>query len=319
MSDALIDPRPILLEKINLSGTRVEFTAAHVVLLCGGKVKYREHEEAPDPPIASLRHAITKAAVGYETYRPEDITDWHVDGMFKDLMSFEVDLAGICSLVAIVLESAGAIAELGAFSQLPELSKKIIAIKSRDFETAPHLTSFINLGILRFILSSNDSAVRTYPWSLGHPQSISEEVIDDVVSDIQDELGKIPQSAVFKSSLNSHIVVLICEIISIFTAVKEGEILSYLHVLQIQINKDELKRKLFLLEKFQLLKLEQYSDAPFYMIGKYKYHRLRLSLKGSEHHDSIRMQMECLAYYNASAKQRNRVRAIKQAAIGLQR
>lgn len=319
MLDVPADPRPILLDKINLSATRVEFTAPHIVLLCGGKVKYKEHSEAPEPPIASLRHAISKAAVEYETYRPEDITDWHADGMFKDLMSFEVDLAGICSLVAIVLESSGAIAELGAFSQLPELSKKILAIKSRDFETAADLASFINLGILRFILATNESAVRTYPWSVSNPQSVPDEVVNDVVADIQDELAKIPQTAVFKESLNSHVVILICELISLFTALKEGEILSYLNTFHVSINKEELKRKLFLLEKFQLLKKEQYSDAPFYMIGKYKYHRLRISLKDGEHHDAIRVQMECLAFYNSSSKQRNRSRAIKQAASGLQR
>lgn len=319
MSDVLVDPRLLLLNKINLGASRVEFSAAHIVLLCGGKVKYKEHKDAPEPPIASLRHAITKADSQYETYRPEDITDWHADGMFKDLMSFEIDLAGICSMVAIILESAGAIAELGAFSQLPELSRKIVAIKSRDFETAAHLSSFINLGILRFIMSSNESAVRTYPWSVVNPQAIADEVIQDVITDIQDELDKIPRSPVFKSDLNSHVVILICEIISLFTALKESEILSYLHTLQISISKDELRRKLFLLEKFQLLKQEKYSDAPFYMIGRYKYHRLRLSLKDAEHHDVIRVQMECLAYYNNNPKQRNRARAIKQAASGLQR
>lgn len=319
MSDVPVDPRPILIDKINLSASRVEFTAAHVVLLCGGKVKYKEHKEAPEPPFASLRHAITNAPSEYETYMPEHIADWHSDGMFKDLMSFEVDLAGICSLVAIVLESPGAIAELGAFSQLPELSKKILAIKSRDFETAAHLTSFINLGILRFILSSNESAVRTYPWSVSNPQAVSQEVIEDVVSDIQDELTKIPQSPVFRSSLNSHVVILLCELINLFTALKEGEILAYLQALEIQITREELRRKLFLLEKFSLLKQEQYSDAQFYLIGKYKYHRLRLALKEGEHHDSLRIQADCIAFYNANAKQRNRARAIKQAAIGLQR
>lgn len=318
MSD-LLDPRPILLDKINLSATRLEFTETHIVLLCGGKVKYKERPEDPEPPIVSLRHAITHATSEYETYRPEDITDWHADGIFKNLMSFEEDLAGICSLVAIVLESPGAIAELGAFSQLPELSKKIFAIKSRDFDTAENLRSFINLGILKFIRDDNESAVRNYPWNVANPVSISAEIIKDVVTDLQEELEKIPKSPVFKNSLNSHIVVLVCEIVSLFTAVKETEILAYLVSFEVQLTREELRRKLFLLEKFRLLKKETYSDATFYMIGKSKYHRLRLSLKEGEHHDAIRTQMECLAFYNSHPKQRNRSRAIKQAAIGLQR
>jgi len=315
----LLDPRPILLDKINLGATRLEFTETHIVLLCGGKVKYKERPEDPEPPIVSLRHAITHSPSEYETYRPEDITDWHADGIFKNLMSFEEDLAGICSLVAIVLESPGAIAELGAFSQLPELSKKIVAIKSRDFETAENLRSFINLGILKFIRDDNESAVRNYPWNVANPVSISEEIVRDVVMDLQEALERIPKSPVFRKTFNSHIVVLVCEIVSLFTAIKETEILSYLATFEVLLTREELKRKLFLLEKFQLLKKETYSDATFYMIGRSKYHKLRFSLKDGEHYDAIRTQIECLAYYNTNPKHKNRSRAIKQAAIGLQR
>lgn len=315
----VLDPRSLFLSQINLDAIRVEFTDTHIVLLCGGKVKYKERATDPDLPIYSLRHAITHANSSYETYRPEDITDWHVDGIFKNLMSFEEDLAGICSLVAIVLESQGAIAELGAFSQLPELSRKIIAIKSRDFETATNAKSFINLGILRFIHEFSPSSVRNYPWSIQSPQAITEEVIDDVVADIQEELDKIPKSPVFKATLKSHIVILICEIVSLFTAVKETEILTYLLAFNVTLGRDDLRRKLFLLERFNLVKRETYSDATFYMIGKSKYHKLRLSLKDSVYHDAIRTQMDCLAFYSTDNKQRNRARAIQQAAVGLQR
>lgn len=146
MQEIIEDPRQNLLEKINLEKARVEFSESHIVLLCGGKVRFKERPDDDEPIRSSLRHAITHAPPEFETFRPEDITDWHVDGLFKNLMNFEQELAGICSLVVIALESAGSIAELGAFSQLPDLSEKIVAIKSRDFETDANLASFINLG-----------------------------------------------------------------------------------------------------------------------------------------------------------------------------
>lgn len=317
MPETLQDPRPLLLAKLNLESTRVEFTSSHIVLLCGGKVKYKERDSDPEPPILSLRHAITHANPEFETFRPEDITDWHTDGIFKNLMSFEEDLAGICSLVAIILESAGAIAELGAFSQQPELSSKIIAIKSRDFESTKYVNSFINLGILRFIKEGSDSAVRNYPWTIDRPASILGETVNDVIADIKDELDRLPKSLVFKKSLNAHVVVAICEIVNLFTALKEVEIIDYLSYFDIHIGREELRRKLFLLEKFFLIKKETYSDSTFYMSGKYKYHKLRLSLKDSGHHDAVRTHTECLAYYKNNQKQRNRFRAIQQEAIGL--
>jgi hypothetical protein len=314
MPDVLQDPRTLLLSKINIETSRVEFAQSHIVLLCGGKVKYKERPDDPDPPVVSLRHAITHSNSVYETYRPEDITDWHSDGIFKNLMHFEEDLAGICSLVVIILESPGSIAELGAFSQLPDLSKKIIAVKSREFEDK---TSFINLGILRFIKENHESGVKSYPWSTLRPEAITAEIVADVVSDIQEELDKLPRSLVFKIALNSHVVVLIRELVNLFRALKETEILEYLIYFKVTISREQLKRKLFLLEKFRLLKKETYSDSTFYMLGKSEYHKLRLALKEDVIHDTIRTQIECLAYYKDSPKQRNRIRAIQQSLAGL--
>jgi hypothetical protein len=311
------DPRPILLEKINLDATRVEYTDNHIVLLCGGRVNYKERNDDPTPPVASLRHAITHAGPQYETYRPEDITDWHADGMFRNLMDFEQELAGICSLVAVILESPGAIAELGAFSQLPELHKKIIAIKSLDFENPKASNSFINLGILRYIREQSNSAVRNYPWRVDIPSSITDEVVSDVIADLQEELDKVPKSLVFKRDINSHKLALICELVTLFTALKESEILDFLSSLDVTLEKEELRRKLFLLERFKLITKKTYSDATFYLNGKYQYHRLRIALSDGLRHDSMRIQADCIAFYRTNAKQRNRFRAIQQSSSAI--
>ncbi|OFA03722.1 hypothetical protein DUGA2_27600 [Duganella sp. HH101] len=301
-----------MLQKINLGASRVEYTNNHIVLLCGGKVNYQERKEDPPPVVASLRHAITHAFPQYETYRPEDITDWHADGMFRNLMDFEQELAGICSLVAVILESPGAIAELGAFSQLPELHKKMVAIKSLDFENAKASNSFINLGILRYIREQSSSAVKNYPWRIDVPSSITQEVVTDVIADLQEELDKVPKSLVFRYDSNSHKLTLICEMISLFTALKESEISEFLAFLDIKLDKDELRRKLFLLERFNLITKRTYSDAAFYLSGKYQYHRLRLTLSDGTRHDAIRTQADCVAFYRTNSKQRNRFRAIQQ-------
>lgn len=320
MHDIADDPRLKLLEKISLDKVRVEFSESHIVLLCGGKVRFKERPTDDAPPRSSLRHAITHAPPDFETFRPEDITDWHVDGLFKNLMNFEQELAGICSLVVIVLESAGSIAELGAFSQLPDLSEKIFAIKSRDFEAGADLISFINLGILRFLKEKQDSAVRNYPWNVSAPHSIEDEVVQDIVSDISEKLNQIPKTAVFDARLTTHVAVLLCELTSIFTAIRESEFASYLEYFDIKISRDDLRRKLFLLERFGLLKKEVYSDSTFFLIGRSKFHRLRLSSKDPEVRiDAARVNVECLEFYQSNVRQRNRHRAIAAASKGIQR
>lgn len=320
MQEIIEDPRQNLLEKINLEKARVEFSESHIVLLCGGKVRFKERPDDDEPIRSSLRHAITHAPPEFETFRPEDITDWHVDGLFKNLMNFEQELAGICSLVVIALESAGSIAELGAFSQLPDLSEKIVAIKSRDFETDANLASFINLGILRFLRENKNSSVRNYPWNISAPHAIEDEVVKDVLFDISEILSEIPKTSIFNPNLTTHVAALLCELTTIFAAVRESEFSAYLDFFDIKISRDDLRRKLFLLERFGLLKKEVYSDSTFFMVGRSKFHRLRLASKDAAIRiDSARVNMECLQFYKTDSKQRNRQRAISQASKGVQR
>lgn len=320
MQPALHDPRPNLLSIIDKEACSVEFSGTPIVLLCGGFVEIKNRPEDPHPPIRSLRHAVTYSNTSYETFIPENIKSWQSDGVFKNLVSFEEDLASICSLVVVILESYGSLAELGAFFQHPDLNHKILVIKSSNFQNQP---SFIDLGILRHIeaIAENDSSiissVKNYPWNIKDPTSISTEVVGDVIADIQDELNRLPRRPALNLSNKSHIIVLICEIIDLFSALKEHEIHEYINSVGVHITRDELKRKLFLLEKFRLIKKEGYSGASFYLRSNEKHHRLRLALIEGANKDSFRIKMECLEYYNKDPKQRNRKRVITQARQGV--
>lgn len=303
------DPRPTFLSIIDKESCAVEFTGIPIVLLCGGCVKTKERADDPTPPTKSLRHAIINSNTTYETYIPENIKSWQSDGIFKNLMHFEEDLASICSLVVVILESYGSLAELGAFFQHPDLSHKIVVIRSTDFHDHP---SFINLGILRHLAEKGEFRVKSYPWNIKSPAtSITDEVVGDVISGIQEVLDRLPRRPTLNLSNQSHVVVLICEIIELFSALKESEIFEYLTSVGVAITKDEIKRKLFLLEQFRLVEKVTYDDATFYMRSNEKYHRLRLALKEGANKDALRISAECLAYYNAEPKQKNRKRAIQ--------
>ncbi|WP_186108496.1 retron St85 family effector protein [Burkholderia gladioli] len=313
MADQAIDPRPQALSSVEIASSRVEFSDSPIVLLCGGPVSLKDRPEDPDPPLASLRDAITRSIPPYEVFRPEEIQAWHNDGIYKNLMDFEADLASICSLVVVILESAGSLVELGAFSQFPELSKKLIAIKSSNFSDTP---SFINLGVLRYMMENNPSCVKSYPWDINNPRGISPDVIADVISDVDEELSKLGKGQVLKTDLSTHIIVLMCEIVSLMTALKESEILDYLKIFGVELSKERLRSKLFLLEKFRLLDRIEYSDSVFYMRGPERYHRLSLAFKSDSRLDAFRVEMDVKAYYNADPKHRHRKRAIAQAIGG---
>jgi hypothetical protein len=311
MQEDLHDPRGKLLSNVNFSKCRVEFSKSPIVLLCGGKLpEPKAHPDDPDPPIKSLRHAICNSNLltSYEIFRPEEITSWETK--FKDLMSFEKDLAAICSLVVIILESEGSLVELGAFSQLKDLSQKIIAIKSAKFDDE---ISFINLGVLRYIKERHKTSVKSFPWLKDEPQNISTQVVSDVIEEIGSEIDKLNKTENFELSKESHRIVLICEIIKHFVALKKTEIKKYLDDIDIIITDEELNGKLFLLEKFKLIKKLRYSDSAFYERTDENYHRIRLSLTTDKQFDSVRFNMQCLEYYRQDKSHKNRIRAIDNA------
>lgn len=104
-----------------------------------------------------------------------------------------------------------------------------------------------------------------------------------------------------------------------FSALKEHEIHDYLVQVGITITREELKRKLFLLKEFRLIKNEVYGDATFFMRSNEQYHRLRMAMKEGSNKDALRIRAECLEYYNAEPKQRHRKRAIAQARQGVRK
>lgn len=309
------DPRLAFLNSLDLPACRIEFSQAPIVLVCGGPVApVKLFPEAPEPLVASLRDAITRHHTKFEVFRPEEIQDWHGDAIFKDLVGFERALAGICTLIVIILESSGSMVELGAFSQLPELAEKCVVVCSSSFDED---ISFINLGILRFLSAKNSSRVKNYPWDIERPTNIEKIIVEDVVADIGDELEKLPKSASLRFDHDGHCIVMLVELLRLFTALKESEILEYLKACGYVISSDELKEKLFLLKSFNIIKTQKYSDPTFYLLGSESFHNMRLaSLDKSRPADSVRINAMCLEYYAADARHKNRHRAIAKSITG---
>ena len=310
------DPRSKIINEIDIASCRVTYSTEPVVLLFGGKVTPpKKDPDDEDTPILSLRDAIVRFHSNYEVYHPEKIDDWLYDGVYKHLVSFEKDLASICSLLVVVSESEGAIAELALFSQVPEITNKMIV-----FSTSDHVNqaSFISLGIYRYLKELKKKnkkkdkkkfpAVRSYPWEINHISTLPDNVIENVLLDIQDKLDVLPDSAKFDVQNDTHLMVIIYELIVIFVALKEGEISNYVKSLGFDLRLDELKRKLFLMIKFQLIIKDDYGDTGFYIAGKNDFHRLTLSKRL----DRMRISMSCLDYYNEERNERHRRELIKK-------
>ncbi len=307
----MVDPRDEFFQKLCFKSLRVNKSTSPVVLLLGGKF--------PDPytssPYSSLRHALYECSSSsdIEFFRPEDITSWLEDSRFENLLQFEVELSGVCSNVVLIIESAGSIAELGAFSQNPTILKKLLIIKP----ATENPISFIQLGILRHIeaeFREEEKKVLSVPWRTSSPSEIKSEFVEHVLAEITVETRNIKDSEVLDCDNTSHVTTVVRELIRLFCALKLSEIISYLDMFQIFITKDDLKRKLYILEKFKLIKVVEYFRDVYYLSTEEKYNTLRLSSNSKKPITDYDVTLSCDDFYKK--KDKYRAEAIKASKDG---
>jgi len=85
-----------------------------IVFLCGGVIDARL-----DPPTAlrdAFYRSIKTAPPAYTVVLAEDANPLTTDAGYGDLLSFESDIAQVVGLILLFAESAGSLAELGAFA-----------------------------------------------------------------------------------------------------------------------------------------------------------------------------------------------------------
>ncbi len=126
------------------------------IFLCGASSRNNKSLRAPiKDEIKSIR-----SNYNYLVYYPEDLFVELIYGhRRRDLLQLENLLARSVNAIAILVESAGAIAELGAFSNHEKLANKLIIIADSKYEND---NSFINQGPIRYLKTKTKSKVKFF-------------------------------------------------------------------------------------------------------------------------------------------------------------
>lgn len=120
------------------------------IFLCGADLKQKDkiRFQIADILINDLRNSFF-----YNVIFPEDIFDDLLYGSnSQDLLSLENMLADSVDVIAIIPESPGSFAELGAFANDEKLRSKIICIIDKHYKKNK---SFINEGPVKLVKKSN--------------------------------------------------------------------------------------------------------------------------------------------------------------------
>ncbi|WP_145249044.1 retron St85 family effector protein [Pseudomonas oryzihabitans] len=260
------DKRERQLSQISLENSRV-FLEPPTVFLCGGDT------DVTHPAPVSVRGALVSHLHKVGCILADSITlaesfkDWIHDAVYQDLLVFESDIAHISSLIVIILESPGALAELGLFVRNNVLHKKMLVfIKEEHFVQ----DSFIKLGPLRYLDAVRPGSVYSYPWEVdsttGRP--ILEGALKATLLHMRDDIIAVIKSQdkteQFDIKNEGHISFLIYELINNFRALKLTEIESYLKLFDIALRREKLKRLIFLLEKFNFVGIARNGHLDYY-------------------------------------------------------
>ena len=237
----------------------------------------------------------------------EEINDWFRGGAYEDLVSFEIDIAELSSVIVLFVESAGSIAELGLFSQLQPLRDKLLVfVRNGDFDQ----NSFIRLGPLD---SLGSEIVCVYPWQLEKRPEYDAPVLNidsirayeaHIADDITERLHDRSHAADFDVKNRRHILLLICDLISHMLAVKQKELFQYLNELGVEIDISTFKRYLFTLEKIGFIQSDSRGHNRYYLASN-NYEFIRYRVDDSKiTTDRERRELLYLEYYRENDPRR---------------
>ncbi len=253
------DLRNKFIDLIELQNCRV-LLAPHITFICGGPVDDE----------AVTNHSIRNMFMNLSARMPDKSEGFTLAENFKDwqsgysnLSDFENDIASLSSIIVIILESPGALAELGLFFANKQLRQKMVVVVHSDHHKAE---SFIKFGLLNPLESKKDEAVLVYEIDSGDIDSVEETEVEEIVNEVWEMSDKIKHTTSFDQNNHGHLIFLIFQIIDLFTILTAAEVEYFLSKLGISLSKKVVNSSLYILKKFGLIDGEKRSSQTFYFV-----------------------------------------------------
>ncbi len=258
--------RDELFAKIDLQASRLK-PYEGFIFLCGGETNIRSSEPVSIRD-AMYRELAKDSAVEKRIRVAEHYKDWSHDSIYRDLVSFERHLAELSSVIVLVLESPGSIAELGLFSVVDEFQGKLLVFIETDHYKS---SSFIKLGPVDYLEKVHKNVAECHRWMI----EVDRETRFDpkAAQELQPELAeavllrakKPAPERPFRPTSWLDTALLICDVLNLCSALTLREMRSILERLGYAKTDSELRQFLFLLEKVRLIAIEPKGDQRFYV------------------------------------------------------
>jgi hypothetical protein len=168
------------------------------IFFCGGKI-----DRASSTPL-SLRDYIGRQITIKDAnfVYAESATQLYRDTKYRDLIAFEEDIAQISDIVFLIGESAGSLAELGAFSMNDAIAPRLKVIVQDKYYAHE---SFIRNGPIRHLEEMRDDSVSSYPWRIRSAdnsliKSSASPHIASIKQELEERLAKVAAKETFSAT-----------------------------------------------------------------------------------------------------------------------
>lgn len=188
--------------------------------------------------------------------------DSHV---YDDLMDFEKFIASIARIVLLISESPGSIAELGAFSQISEISPKLLVYVHSQFYGQ---NSFIKDGPIRFLENRNEQSVFEFDWSTDANGLIDVGTVAPLIPAFDGAMRSFerrqPRTEKFANARIGHRILLTAGVIHLLGCCKIREISQAMELLGFELTEKQVKQMIFCLRLFGWVKSVK-RDTTYYI------------------------------------------------------
>lgn len=254
--------------RLNREALRVK-RPMHSVFLCGGFI-------SPDPKSKSassvrdylirLRQAEKK--IKGKVVLAETAQQLYRDTNYPDLISFEEDVARVASIVLVISESAGSLAELGAFASEPVIRPALRIILSEEHHQAE---SFVRFGPVKRVERDNRDHIGVFPWKTHRinnqlvKSSISNHY-SEIVKFINDRISEIPKSFLYSTLNDRAIFYDIIWLLSLLEAVPPVQLYDAVRIIHPDAQDVDIRDKLYILKTIGWINSFAYSNKDYYYL-----------------------------------------------------
>lgn len=260
----MVDELKALFDDLDLEQLRVK-RPSKFLFLCGGAIPVDPQSKTRPENLRDYICRVRPLKWNHEIVLAESATDLYQATSYHDLISFEEDIARIAAVVMVIAESAGSLAELGAFSANETIRKSLRVIISQNREQQK---SFVRYGPVERVKKTERGYLGIFPWRTHSNGWVILKSAQPHYSEIRkfifSHVNSTPNSVIYNRLNESSVFYLIYWIINLCVAVSPVVLHRYLTYIIPQISEEEMRNKIYCMQLARWVGMEAYSNKDYF-------------------------------------------------------